>query len=405
MCFRRCFPLSSSSLTHLDISEQIELLCNAAATANLKLLSKHVNLWARVDQHGSSPGHYAVTAQQEGVIVMMKNMCEIQSRNLNSTWNDIHPFNIPDKQGLTPLHWSIMVLHPNPEIMVLLIQGGADVKLKTKDGKNIIHLAALQESPHILASLVHLENLRRNLDDLAHEPDHNGNLALQIALGRLDRQSHLMQLTKLTDPTRCLLNKVCMATYCIKNGFPETFQQLIQSNPKWIPPSSAGVEHPLHMICGLEDEDKCVQFVSHCFSDPDSDTRWDWTCKEPKLEFTPLHCLVSHGHFRAISLLLEKHSNASSLCSQQDRQGNTPLHLSVLKNQVSAVEMLVPKSKSIANSQGLHPAHIAAAKGLVQVSELLYAQFNNVNISDEMLGRSPLVFTFTLFIFPALRKK
>ncbi|XP_038045880.1 notch-regulated ankyrin repeat-containing protein-like [Patiria miniata] len=77
-----------------------------------------------------------------------KELTRLLSGALNGTFN----VNVFDGEGQTPLHQSVLI--GDLELVKLLVQFGADVRLANKDGWNALHIAAYGGHDDIVLYLI-----------------------------------------------------------------------------------------------------------------------------------------------------------------------------------------------------------------------------------------------------------
>lgn len=72
----------------------------------------------------------------------------------------------------------------------------------------------------------------------------------------------------------------------------------------------------------------------------------------------PLHMYISLGNYQAVENLLK---STPLDINQQDTNGNTPLHIATIKNNLQIVQLLLKYgAKNIPNHQSYSPTDIAA---------------------------------------------
>ncbi|XP_054280430.1 putative ankyrin repeat protein RF_0381 isoform X2 [Macrosteles quadrilineatus] len=103
---------------------------------------------------------------------------------------------------------------------------------------------------------------------------------------------------------------------------------------------------------------------------------------------TPLHTALENNNPQQLEFFL---ALSPSVINVQDLNGNSPLHIAVMKNNCKALEELIRKGAIIdlPNSQGQTALHLAVEEGCVPVIDELLRLGANININNKE-GKSPL---------------
>jgi hypothetical protein len=253
--------------------------------------------WSDPDTHGSCAAHYAVTAQQAGVLAeMARGTAQAQARSKagsrasnpspspngkvgtgrggGSPVDSLvppHPFNARDPQGMTPLHWVVIAHKPSPAVLTELLRGGADCSLPSADGHNVLHLAVLQEDVAVLDTLLaYLGDVASK--ELARTPDRAGNLPVHAAIVRgNNHMPHLKQLAKLADaavaygPVPAGSATEPLVFLCIAQGMAQAFRALLDQFPEALN-SGANTRGScvLHEVCKVHAPQMCMELLVAC---------------------------------------------------------------------------------------------------------------------------------------------
>lgn len=279
------------------------------------------------DIFGRTPVHYAATVRVSQIINGLKH----RKRRVD----------VVDLDGMTPLHFACE--RDDDEMLLVirsLLQAGADVNARARDGTSPLHCAAECGASGALRILTEAGATVDALDATGKSP-----LMMAVLRGHKDA----------ADLLRPLASTI-----------------LRDSHGRDV----------LHMAALSGD----VSLVSaiHAMGRYSRDRKGD----------TPLNLAAVAGHLDAVCYFMEKLPDAMDEFGPT--QGNmTPLHSAVLGGQVDVVRMLIRRfeiDKDIRDGNGWPLIHSAAWAGRVDMMELLIKEFGVDPESTNKLGRTPLLF-------------
>jgi ankyrin repeat protein/L-ascorbate metabolism protein UlaG (beta-lactamase superfamily) len=239
--------------------------------------------------------------------------------------------NLRDGIGMTPLNTA--AFNGNEEIVTLLLNRGADVKIGDVDNSQPIHLAAISGNTRVAELL--LAN-----GATANEQDDNGATPLIFATGR----GHLD-----------------MVRYLIENGADVNLPNVGGMTPLFF----AGISE---VAAALVDNGGNINAQSN-----------DGT--------TPLHSAVWRGRTEVVRFLLEKGANPNL----RNEDAMTPLFAVHGENAPQIARLLIENGAqvNIRNNENSTPLHIIASTGSVELAELLLSKGADINVMTDF-GWTPL---------------
>ena len=114
---------------------------------------------------------------------------------------------------------------------------------------------------------------------------------------------------------------------------------------------------------------------------------------------TPLHCAVINGNYEIAVMLV----SAKASVNAQDRNGDTPLHLSRLPSVASLLLSIGSANPNIPNSHGLTALHMAAKRGDLATASHLMESGADVNAREDKYLRTPVFDVALLCDLPMLK--
>ncbi|XP_044267748.1 uncharacterized protein LOC123013350 [Tribolium madens] len=270
---------------------------------------------------------------------------ELISKNANP--------NLQNNNGATPLHYACK--YRNAEIIELLIDGGADVNVQTDEKQTPLHIA--------------------------------------IALGKMQVVDLLLKKGAVLDITDIYGNKPI--DYALKAIASQEMINLREEELEKIRLLGANINSPvkpngttlLHLAC-IEGNFKIVQYLIENNADIKQKTTDDGA--------SPLSYACINNHKQIVSLLLKNNCNINT----QTKEGNTVLHLSVLKGNKEIVEILLDFGidVNIRNAYGVTALQLSLklytliknSSAETNLNEI-YSSTNNLSHSASILQFSELV--------------
>ena len=252
-----------------------------------------------------------------------------------------------DKDGKTPLHFAA-VLNDNPEIIAALMNAGANIHEKDKDGKTPLHFAAANnDNLEIIAALL---NAGANI----HEKDKDGKTPLHFA-----------------------------ARY---NDSPEIIAALVNAGANIHEKDKDG-KTPLHFAAWNNDNPEIIAALVNAGAN---------IHKKDKEGKTPLHfAAMLNGNPEIIAALV----NAGANIHKKDKDGMTPLHFAAVSNGnpgIIAALVNAGANTHVKNKVGITPLQYAAS--INDAPEIIAALVNaGANIHEKNKdGDTPLHFAASI---------
>lgn len=107
---------------------------------------------------------------------------------------------------------------------------------------------------------------------------------------------------------------------------------------------------------------------------------------------TPLHYSILYNNIETLNILLDIDSNINNI----NNEGNTPLHLAVNNNNNNIINLLLKKKNinvNLLNNQGLSVLHIAIIKRYIDILKIfIYDKRFNINIVELKYNMTPLMY-------------
>ncbi|XP_032235182.2 transient receptor potential cation channel subfamily A member 1 isoform X2 [Nematostella vectensis] len=248
-----------------------------------------------------------------------------------------------DSLGLAFLHHAAR--YDRAEIVVVLVENGSDVDVRSDEGLTPIQVAIRCDSVNTIKRLLEL-----GADP--ETPDHHGNTALHHAV--LQANVHV---------TKLLLD------------YPQVHADA----------RNTVQQTPLHLACHLGNLELSEVLISHGV-----DLR-----AQASGHLTPLHMAASSKNLKIVKLIVEKalaqEIPAVTLMSDKDIDGNTAFHLAVKAADHNIAGYCLEKGACVNETLncGSTALHVAAAKGSLECVRLVVEHGAPVNVVD-INHRTPL---------------
>ncbi|XP_048239895.1 uncharacterized protein LOC124112131 isoform X2 [Haliotis rufescens] len=279
--------------------------------------------------------------------------------------------------GNTALHWSLLShIDHSHEVIQTLVEKGADIRLKNKEGETPLHCAAWQQCIECVKLFLPVSDVNAQ--------DSDGNTALHCSL--LSDKPHTHEIIQ------TLVEKG--ADVGIKNKKDQTplhcaaLKQCIECVKLFLPVSDVNAQDSdgdtaLHILV-LSDEDHTHELIQTLV-----EKGADVGIKNKK-DQTPLHCAALKQCIECVKLFLPV-----SDVNAQDSDGDTALHCSLLSDKPHSheiVQALIEKGADVTlrNKMDQKPLHCTAVKQCLECVELFLPVFD-VNAQDSD-GNTALLF-------------
>ncbi|XP_048239578.1 uncharacterized protein LOC124112111 isoform X2 [Haliotis rufescens] len=276
--------------------------------------------------------------------------------------------NAQDSDGNTALHCILLsYISHSHEVIQALVEKGADVRIKNKEGKTPLHCAARQQCLECVKLLLPVSDVNAQ--------DSDGDTALHCSVLSDKPHSHEVIQTlvekgadvgiknkKDQTPLHCAARRQCME--CVKLFLPVSDVNAQDSDGNTA----------LH--CSLLSDEGHSHEVIQALVEKGADVG----IKNKEGE-TPLHCAASEQCVECVKLLLPV-----SDVNAQDSDGNTALHcilLSYISHSHEVIQALVEKGADVGikNKEGKTPLHCAARQQCLECVKLLLP-VSDVNAQD-----------------------
>ncbi|KAJ3365619.1 B-cell lymphoma 3 protein [Allomyces javanicus] len=373
----------------VDPHEQIALVCHAAAAGDVKTVLTHKHDWAHLLSDASgSPVHYAVTANQHQVVAAM-------AAHVKSLPPAENPFNLPDKQGLTPLHWAVMISAVNPDLLKALLDGNADWRIPVPiDQRNLLHLAiAKGDNAETLKCAVATLG-REPAATLSAQPDAAGFTPVHAAIVRVDAPAEYVKvLAPVVQWTVVPGKQDAYLFFCIEKLAPAAMAAVVAADPVAAHLRNAAGSHALHAIADVRDPASATALTNAYVQAVGGWTKIDLGMPDPARQLRSVPHIATAAQDTPLVDLLAQHvleSPCRTAFQVADSDGNTPLHTAAAFNSLSLVKLVAPHSVSAANKSGDHPIHLAATNGFLPVATFLAETFPDQINAANGSGWTPL---------------
>uniref|UniRef100_A0A8C2D2F2 Ankyrin 3 n=1 Tax=Cyprinus carpio TaxID=7962 RepID=A0A8C2D2F2_CYPCA len=289
------------------------------------------------------------------------------------------------KDGLTPLHCGARSGHE--QVLEMLLDRGAPILSKTKNGLSPLHMATQGDHLNCVQLLLHhevpVDDVTNDYLTALHVAAHCGHYKVAKVLVDKKANPNAKALNGFTPlHIACKKNRIKVMELLLKHG--ASIQAVTESGLTPIhvaafmghenivtqltnhgaSPNTMNVDDqtPLHISSRLGKPDIVQQLLQHGAS-PDATTTSG---------YTPLHLAARDGHKDVGSILLD---NGASL-GITTKKGFTPLHVAAKYGKIEVAKLLLQKRAppDAAGKSGLTPLHVAAHYDNQKVALLLLDQ-------------------------------
>ncbi|KAG9354021.1 hypothetical protein JZ751_012145, partial [Albula glossodonta] len=347
---------------HLEV---VKFLLENGANQSLPTERIYDILAVSFRQDGFTPLAVALQQGHENVVALLINYG-------TKGKNGITPLHIASRRGnvimdeLTPLHCAARNGHVR--VIEILLDQGAPIQAKTKNGLSPIHMAAQGDHMDCVRQLL---QYNAEIDDITldhltplHVAAHCGHHRMAKVLLDKGAKANARALSGLTP--------LHVAAFM---GHLNIVKNLLQrgASPN---ASNVKVETPLHMA-SRAGHCEVAQFLLQNKAQVDAKAKDDQT---------PLHCAARMGHKELVKLLLEHKANPNSTTTA----GHTPLHIAAREGHAHTTRILLDGEAQLTKmtKKGFTPLHVASKYGKVDVAEMLLERGANPNAAGK--GVTPL---------------
>ncbi|XP_019848978.1 PREDICTED: E3 ubiquitin-protein ligase MIB2-like [Amphimedon queenslandica] len=236
---------------------------------------------------------------------------------------------IEDEDGDRPLH--LCAYGDEEEAAQLLIDNGADVNARSKRGMTALNLSAIKGHTSILKVLIRDQNI-----DLS-AADSEGNTPLHCAVLAQKLEAIVLLLDAGGDPSLVNFRLFTPLHEAARIGFLPGVDLFIKRNPECVNLKKDDGLTPLHLAC-LNNHLDVATTIAECEACDIDSVAND--------ESTPLHYAVHQGHVRVVERLI----GFGAKLNVQDHDGDTPLHMAMVRQTDGALGSDTPQLKKLNDS-------------------------------------------------------
>ncbi|KAJ8111383.1 hypothetical protein ONZ43_g5633 [Nemania bipapillata] len=283
----------------------------------------------------------------------------------------------------SPLYCVFQGLSENPAEMVKsLVEKGADLLRKGKDGDTVLHLAVRFNKHEVVDYIVNTMNNREpkeNLNDL-----YNAVLCEAVSAPNFNPKTAGLLLSQGLDVNEATNSGLNALHAACANGTIDAVKWLLNKN---VDINAKGSRYGTALCATFQDnrsiEDKVLLLLEH-EEKPDIDYSNE---DDP----TPLQRAVSEGYASVVKLLVQLKADVNITRSGRD----TPLNQAIARRSIplEVIEMMLGGGADIykPGMKGMLPIHVAASSDRIDVMKLLCSKGANVYAKDNY-GLTPLVY-------------
>ena len=300
---------------------------------------------------------------------------EAKTRELLAHSYDV---NCRDDDGMTPLLLAARLKHEN--ILRLLLERGADPRVRCDKGKTTLHWLTMNPRTHITETLVDL--LLQNRPPFENA-DGGGRTPLMAACISGDLLLAKRLIRHGADPRAASSSGSTALHHAAYNGRAPMISILIDYGAELEVKDCEGYT-PLHYAAiGLSDSSDTVGQLIRAGADKEATSVA--TVVRVDSQFTPLHLAIQHSNKACVTYLLESGANIEAPTTWRWR----PLHFAAKKGQF--VKAILDHGVNIEapDRSGERPLHIAVNEGQSQAIKALLDHGANIEAPDRS-GERPL---------------
>uniref|UniRef100_A0A3P8V1Z1 Ankyrin 1 n=1 Tax=Cynoglossus semilaevis TaxID=244447 RepID=A0A3P8V1Z1_CYNSE len=296
---------------------------------------------------------------------------------------------------LTPLHCAARNGHVR--IIEILLEHGAPIQAKTKNGLSPIHMAAQGDHMDCVKQLL---QFNAEIDDITL--DHLTPLHVAAHCGH-HRMAKVL-LDKGAKANARALNGFTPLHIACKKNHMRSMDLLLKHSASLEAVTESGLT-PLHVAAFMGHLNIVKHLLQRGASPNASNVVSTGLCSKAHTNYcfclipsphlssvvqddqTPLHCAARMGHRELVKLLLEHKASPDSATTA----GHTPLHIAAREGHVHTIRILLDAGAQQIKmtKKGFTPLHVASKYGKVDVAELLLERGANPNAAGKN-GLTPL---------------
>ena len=271
-----------------------------------------------------------------------------------------------NKDGETPLHLASHWGHM--EVGRMLIEYGADLAAQNEDWEVPLHVASRDGRVEVVRML-----LEHGVDPTAQNKDLETPLLAALRDGQV--QVARMLLERGADPTTQNEDGDTPLHVTSRDGQVEVARMLLERGADPTTQNEDG-ETPLHLAL-FRGHVEVARVLIECHIDLTTQRKDGWT---------PLHLASRDGQVQVIRMLLKHGADPRA----QNKDGETPLHLALREGHVEVACMLIENGADVsAQEDGWTPLHLASRDGQVEIARMLIKHGAHVSAREED-GWTPL---------------
>ena len=288
--------------------------------------------------------------------------------------------------NVTPLH--LASAHGHMKATRMLIEHGADVSARNKNGQTPLHLASRNGEAKVARMLIERGAGVAAQNKRGETPLHVASKTGQAEAARIlvERGADMATQNKRGETPLCLA--LTLLSLFSKMGQVEVARMLIERGADVVDQSKVG-KTPLHLASEYGEVEVARMLIE----------RGADVAAQNKRRETPLHIASRNGHVEVARMLVEHGADLAA----KNEHGETPLHLASRDGRAEVVRMLIERGADVA-AQNKHwetPLHRASRpdydpypnyiliQGLEEVSRILLEQGADVNALNKD-GFTPL---------------
>ncbi|XP_078397355.1 transient receptor potential cation channel subfamily A member 1b [Cetorhinus maximus] len=339
----------------------LKLVDDGDITQIEKLMEEDLDCLSRMDEHKSTPLHYAAGAGHLDILTLITEHANFEV------------LNVIDCNGNTPLHWAAE--KNQTHCAQTLLDKGANANILNNALMSPLHLAVLLNHNAVVKVLASHKSTELNLEgDLRNTP-------LMLACSRDNAEG----LSILLEHGALLCKQNSLGRFTIHeaafSGAEKALEIILQkgeelghSREKHVNYLDEGLHTPLHLaLLGGK-----IETIKICI---DNGAKIDLPEKDKS---TALHFACMQGAVEAVKLMLSKYKGENDILHLLDGIRQTPLHKAATYDYSELVEYLIEQGTdmNMIDCESRTPLLWAASHGAWNTVEILVTRGANINIKN-----------------------